>query len=110
MERREDIPELVEHFIERLAGSTGLPARRIGDDAMAALQAHDWPGNVRELENIIHHALIMTDDVIDLETLPESLKMPKPNDLGQKNTIAKSLSEIEKEHILKVLWSLMIIN
>ena len=46
-ERREDIPALVEHFIGQLASSTGLPARQIGGDAMAALQAHDWPGNVR---------------------------------------------------------------
>jgi two-component system nitrogen regulation response regulator NtrX len=43
-ERREDIPELVAHFMGHVSSATGLPIRRIGDDAMAVLQAHDWPG------------------------------------------------------------------
>ena len=71
--RREDIPELVEHFIEELAASTGLPARKIGDDAMAALQAHDWPGNVRQLRNNVERLLILAtsepSQLITLDTL-----------------------------------------
>ena len=48
-ERREDVALLVEHFMEQISQSTGLPKRRIGDDAMAVLQTHDWPGNVRPM-------------------------------------------------------------
>ena len=57
-ERREDIPELVSHFLARFAAERRMPALGISEEAMAALQAHDWPGNVRQLRNIIertHH-------------------------------------------------------
>ncbi|PHR93339.1 MAG: sigma-54-dependent Fis family transcriptional regulator [Robiginitomaculum sp.] len=78
-ERREDIPSLVGHFINRLAASTGLPARKIGDDAMAALQAHDWPGNVRQLRNNVERLLILaTGDPlhpITLECLPPEVSV-----------------------------------
>lgn len=77
--RREDIPQLVEYFITRLAMSTGLPPRRIGQDAMAALQAHDWPGNVRQLRNNVERLLILaTGDPttpITLETLPPEVSV-----------------------------------
>lgn len=77
--RREDIPQLVKYFIERLSASTGLPPRQIGDDAMAALQAHDWPGNVRQLRNNVERLLILaTGDPttpITLETLPPEVSV-----------------------------------
>ncbi len=50
-ERREDVPELIDFFMEQISIATGLPQRRIGSDAMAVLQSHQWPGNVRELRN-----------------------------------------------------------
>jgi len=78
-ERREDIPALVEHFIGQLAASTGLPARKIGDDAMAALQAHDWPGNVRQLRNNVERLLILATgeptQPITLATLPKEVSV-----------------------------------
>jgi two-component system nitrogen regulation response regulator NtrX len=78
-ERREDIPLLVNHFISQLAASTGLPAREIGDDAMAALQAHDWPGNVRQLRNNVERLLILAtgepSQPITLETLPPEVSV-----------------------------------
>jgi two-component system, NtrC family, nitrogen regulation response regulator NtrX len=58
-ERREDIPELAGFFVGRLAGTSGVPARQIGEDALAALQAADWPGNVRQLRNVIERILIL---------------------------------------------------
>ena len=78
-ERREDIPDLVNYFISKLAASTGLPARMIGADAMAALQAHDWPGNVRQLRNNVERLLILaTGDptlAITLDTLPPEVSV-----------------------------------
>jgi len=59
---REDIPELVEFFIHQIARQSGIRARRIGEDAMAVLQAHDWPGNARQLRNNIERLLILTRD------------------------------------------------
>lgn len=80
-DRREDIPALVKHFIGQLAASTGLPAREIGDDAMAALQAHDWPGNVRQLRNNVERLLILAtgdpQNPITLETLPPEVSVVK---------------------------------
>ncbi|MGF1461873.1 MAG: helix-turn-helix domain-containing protein, partial [Maricaulaceae bacterium] len=76
-ERREDISELVEHFIVRLAASSGLPPRTIGEDVLAALQAHEWPGNVRQLRNNVERLLILASgepgSPITLEHLPEEV-------------------------------------
>ncbi len=58
-ERREDIPLLARAFMDRYASASGLFAREIGEDAMAALQAYDWPGSVRQLRNVIEWLLIM---------------------------------------------------
>jgi len=79
LERREDIPELVDYFIKKLTSSTGLPIRSVGDDAMAALQAHDWPGNVRQLKNNVERLLILAGgdlgDPITLKSLPEEVSV-----------------------------------
>jgi two-component system nitrogen regulation response regulator NtrX len=59
-ERREDVPELIEFFMDQISVGTGLPKRRIGSDAMAVLQSHEWPGNVRELRNNVERLMILT--------------------------------------------------
>jgi two-component system nitrogen regulation response regulator NtrX len=73
-ERREDIPELVGHFLARFASDRRMATPSISDEAMAALQAHDWPGNVRKLRNIIERTLIMTPgdraSCIEIDLLP----------------------------------------
>jgi two-component system nitrogen regulation response regulator NtrX len=58
-ERRDDIPRLANHFMERAAKSAGLPPRTIGEDTFAALQTYNWPGNVRQLRNVVEWLLIM---------------------------------------------------
>ncbi len=58
-ERREDIPELVDYFMDQISLSTGLPKRQIGEDAMAVLQSHVWPGNVRQLRNNVERVMIL---------------------------------------------------
>lgn len=109
MERREDIPDLVQFFIERLSGTTGLPSRDIGADAMAALQAHDWPGNVRQLRNNVERLLILAtgdpSDPITLENLPPEVSVVRDNKAtssGQ-NMIGMSLREarvhFEREYL-----------
>jgi two-component system nitrogen regulation response regulator NtrX len=58
-ERRDDIPMLVQHFVARIGKESGLPARRIDDEAMERLVALDWPGNIRELRNTVERLLIL---------------------------------------------------
>ncbi len=58
-ERREDIPELVQYFLEFTAHGMGVTPRKIGVDAMAVLQSHDWPGNIRQLRNNVERLMIL---------------------------------------------------
>ena len=79
-ERRDDIPVLLRHFMNLASETTGLPAREIGDDAMAALQAYEWPGNVRQLRNVIDWLLIMAaEDPIRADMLPGEIGSSAPD-------------------------------
>jgi two-component system response regulator HydG len=60
-DRREDIPPLVDHFIQKLAERTRSQVKRCAPSAMQALLGYGWPGNVRELENVIEHALVFAE-------------------------------------------------
>lgn len=76
-ERREDIPELVSHFLTRFAAERRMAPPRISEEAMAALQAHDWPGNVRQLRNIIERTIILAPgdrvSCIEVDLLPPEI-------------------------------------
>src|SRR4051794_23456982 len=76
-ERREDIPELVSHFLARYAMERRVSPPRISEEAVAALQAHDWPGNVRQLRNIIERTLILAPgdrvECIEIDLLPPEI-------------------------------------
>jgi two-component system, NtrC family, nitrogen regulation response regulator NtrX len=61
-ERREDVPYLVDMFIEQVSRIHHLPRQKIGEDALAVLQAQDWPGNARQLRNSIERLLILLKD------------------------------------------------
>ncbi|MEN3950592.1 sigma-54 dependent transcriptional regulator [Iodidimonas sp. SYSU 1G8] len=64
--RRDDIPLLIEHFMDRLTISGGMARREVNADVIAALQAYEWPGNVRQLRNVVERMLILAaDDVLD---------------------------------------------
>ncbi|HZP77072.1 MAG TPA: sigma-54 dependent transcriptional regulator [Pseudolabrys sp.] len=82
-ERREDIPELVDYFMGQISQATGLPKRKIGEDAMAVLQSHDWPGNVRQLRNNVERLLILAggdpEAVISANMLPQDVGSMVPN-------------------------------
>ncbi len=110
-ERREDIPVLARYFMDRMAQSTGLPARLIADDAMAVLQAKDWPGNVRELRNMIERLLIMApggpETPIHAETIPPEIRANGVSSLRQADNgevMAMSLREarevFEREYLM----------
>ena len=95
-ERREDIPLLVENFVERLSVEMKKPIDGVSTDAMSALMAHDWPGNVRELRNILERgAVVATGPVIQLSDLGLPSKAEAPPKPG---TLA-SLEEVERRHV-----------
>jgi two-component system, NtrC family, nitrogen regulation response regulator NtrX len=109
-ERREDIPELTTYFIQQVAQTSGLAPRKIGEDAIAVLQAHDWPGNVRELRNNIERVMILTggepDSTITADMLPQEIgsNVPLPVNGGSEHLMSLPLREareiFEREYLL----------
>ena len=81
-ERREDVPVLVQHFVDQLTRAQGLPSRRIGEDALAVLQSHDWPGNIRQLRNNVERLLILAtgegDEPVSADMLPPEVGSAMP--------------------------------
>ena len=100
-ERKEDIPLLVDHFIERLNHEKNKRIIGIDQEAITALMLHDWPGNVRELQNAVEHASVLCrEEMIRLRDLPAHL-VPENDSV----ILAKGLTlkEIEKDAILRAL-------
>ena len=110
-ERRDDIPELASHFLDRYASRYGRPARTFSAEAMAALMSHDYPGNVRELENIIEQTVVMTrGEVVHSDDLPANLKGGRQRESGEMLTfdmvegdLPRWLETLEKKIVLESL-------
>jgi DNA-binding NtrC family response regulator len=101
-ERREDIPLLIEHILNRFGG-TGYAAKTISPEASQLLAEYPWPGNVRELANAIERLVILAPrPVIAPEDLPPNIRVPISLSPGQPHGPA-SLSEMERVHIARVL-------
>jgi len=74
-ERREDIPLLLAHFLERFCQENAKPLRQFTPSAMKLLMDYDWPGNVRELENVVERSVVLSNqERVDVDLLPESLR------------------------------------
>ena len=100
-DRKEDIPLLAHHFIERFNRLLGRSLAGISQEALAILMLHDWPGNVRELENAIEHAFVMCrSELIIPEHLPSRIR-PKSGLVNK--TSGLTLRAYEKETILQTL-------
>jgi two-component system response regulator HydG len=101
-ERREDIPMLVDHFVRKYAMQMNRKISRVSPAAMNAVQQHDWPGNVRELENAVERAMVVAREP---ELLPDDFALkPAGTTAGAGLDVdGKTLDEIEKSYILRVL-------
>ena len=100
-ERKEDIPLLVDHFVNRFNRLTGRQIIGLSQEAMAALMLHPWPGNVRELENAIEHSFVMCPgELVQLTHLPTHL-VPKNRSVLVPTTL--TLKEMEKRTIEEAL-------
>ncbi|HEV8533462.1 MAG TPA: sigma-54 dependent transcriptional regulator [Methylomirabilota bacterium] len=78
-ERREDIPLLVAHFLQKFGKELGKGARGVAPDAMGVLERYHWPGNIRELENVLERAIVLgAGDMLGVDSLPETLRRERP--------------------------------
>jgi transcriptional regulator with GAF, ATPase, and Fis domain len=105
-ERRDDIPRLVEHFLEKFSTVHRKPIPALTPQALELLTSYNWPGNVRQLENCIEQALVLADDqTIDVDVLSLDEHEPKKVATGPTPaaSIGLTLREVEQEHILRTL-------
>ncbi|MDP2264603.1 MAG: sigma-54 dependent transcriptional regulator [Hydrogenophaga sp.] len=101
-EHKEDIAELVAHFMAQLAPSLGVETLQISAEEMRFLEQYDWPGNVRELRNLIERSLIL--GVLNVSALYPGTATPRHGGAGVPGT-PTDLHTLEKQHILSVLES-----
>jgi DNA-binding NtrC family response regulator len=102
-ERREDVPLLVDHFLEQMNATSQKKIDGVSAEAMGLLMAHQWPGNIRELRNVLERgAVVSTSNVIQPENLglSEPVRAPPPS---EGPSALATLEEVEKRHIAFVL-------
>ena len=110
-ERREDIPELIDFFMDQISTTGGLQKRRIGSDALAVLQSHDWPGNIRQLRNNVERLMILAggdaDSEVSADMLPSeigTLVPATPNGAGGEKLMSLPLRDarevFEREYLI----------
>jgi DNA-binding NtrC family response regulator len=103
-QRREDIPLLAQHFLERSAPVMGKPVRTLSDEALALLKAYDFPGNVRELENIIERGVALCQgDTLETAHLPDDLRDLSIRAFRRRDGKVIPLEDQERDYILWVL-------
>lgn len=103
-ERKEDIPLLAQHFVQKYSQELKRPVRGISSDAMGALIAFKWKGQVRELENIIERSVLLGDgDFITLDDLPPSIQNSSDKIDYDSNSLEDAVQIFEKHHILSIL-------
>jgi DNA-binding NtrC family response regulator len=124
-DRKEDIPLLIDRFLEQFCHENGKPPRQFSHGAMKLLMDYDWPGNVRELENVVERAVVLsTQEGLDVDLLPENVRTreivkgvrlqlaeflpPLPGEVGGRTTAAapslfEILEEVERRIIIDML-------
>jgi DNA-binding NtrC family response regulator len=111
-ERRQDIPLLLDHFLRSLAVRHGRGPVAVDTEAQRRLLGYDWPGNIRELQNVLERAVLLAEqDVIGPEHLPAEVRpqghpaAAPTRDSGQTWAL-RSLEELEREHVQRVLTAM----
>jgi DNA-binding NtrC family response regulator len=106
MERAEDIPLLMRHFVTRYGKENNRPDITISREALQPLMNYSWPGNVRELENVIERAVILCkDNIITPDDLPSHILQEGTQPVPSTDLTHLSLKEVEMGHIKRVLES-----
>ncbi len=103
-ERRTDILELANFFVEKYSTDTHKYVRRISTPAIDMLMSYHWPGNVRELENCIERAVLLTtDDVVHGHQLPPTLQTAESSNTPLQGSLDGTLEQVEREMIIEAL-------
>lgn len=103
-EKLDDMPLLVNHFIEKYCNETGKEIKGVDDSAMRLFMKYHWPGNVRELENFIERAVVITSNkTLGATDFPQSLVLGKIEDKGGEFQVGMTVHDMEKKLILKTL-------
>ncbi len=103
-ERKEDIPLLVNHFIEKYNREMNRHIKGVSNDAMRILMHYEWKGGIRELENVIERAIILADgDYITPADLPPNMVGEQEYLVTHPTTLKQALAEFERAHILRIL-------
>jgi len=102
-ERKDDIPLLVNHFLEKYSKVHGIKKKKFTKEAIDLLMKYNWPGNIRELENVVERSLILSEgDLIRKEDLPDKIfEKGKETKITEVENL--TLEELEKEYIFRVL-------
>ncbi len=99
-QRKGDLPLLIQTFVRRFCQRMGKPELAIPNAVIQTLMNHDWPGNVRELQNVIEHAVLVSDGKhLRLDTRLMEIAKPNPGATGR----LKTMEEVERQHILSAL-------
>ncbi len=106
--RREDIPVIINHFLQYYCKLYRKSIKKLSDDALDMLVRYDWPGNVRELKNIVERLVIMGDDInIDVEDLPSEIREETVAEMVQSfsynGTLEKAKEDFERDYIFNKL-------
>ena len=115
--RRQDVPLLIDHFLRDLAHRHGRGPVAVDPEAQRRLLLYDWPGNIRELQNVLERAMLLAEqDVIGAEHLPPTVRAPlgpaitvtptTASDPHAETPSLRSLEEIDREHVLRVLTAM----
>ena len=103
-ERRTDILELANFFVEKYSRENHKYVRRISTPAIDMMMSYHWPGNVRELENCIERAVLLTnDDVVHGHHLPPTLQTSEASNTIIKGTLEETLERVEREMLIEAL-------
>ena len=110
-ERREDIPLLVAHFLQKFSKDLSKEVRGVTPEALAMLERYHWPGNIRELENVLERAIVLgAGDMLGVDSLPESVRRERPSkalevvDLPEEGMdLEATLDEIESRYLKRAL-------
>ncbi len=107
-ERKEDIPDLVQALLSRINREMHRGVARVHKDVLRCFEAYDWPGNIRELENVLMKTVALSSaEVITCDMLPEPIcRHPDAAPAPERPIAQRSLGEIEKAHVLRVLESI----
>jgi DNA-binding NtrC family response regulator len=103
--RLEDIPLLVKHFVAKIAREQNAPEKTVSKEVLSALVNYTWQGNVRELQNVIERAIILSNEEINLESLPAKVKINTQSGFETRDAegFRPTLEEMERRYILEIL-------